>query len=296
MGIFSMESPTEEQRRDLVRRTYLRYYEHTNTPNRICALQEILNKSLASNELEDCQMAYTFVVGGNPNGTTELVDLKNASYPILALNNNQSNNNNSDDRYDTVYLNIRENMEEGKSQTWLKYATAVVLKDHYFDYIGKMDTDTLLYPDIFFKTTFNHLAVFPNNVRTYGGGPFVKTSPQEDHIALTYMGGRLYWMSPDLARYVTSPKCNRSALALHSEDQSIGNFVHSHPLPIRRIQMPFYCFEHPMKDVDQFRKHWDRYMRRNKQARNQTENAMSMIHSLQTSTGKVRTQLNRAVE
>jgi hypothetical protein len=159
-----------------------------------------------------------------------------------------------------------------------------------------MDTDTLLYPDIFFKTTFNHLAVFPNNVRTYGGGPFVKTSPQEDHIALTYMGGRLYWMSPDLARYVTSPKCNRSALALHSEDQSMGNFVHSHPLPIRRIQMPFYCFEHPMKDVDQFRKHWDRYMRRNKQARNQTENAMSMIHSLQTSTGKVRTQLNRAVE
>jgi uncharacterized protein (DUF488 family) len=104
------------------------------------------------------------VVGGNPSGTTELMEF-NDTYPITL--NGQSLEN-STDRYDTVYLNIRENMNDGKSQTWFRYAT-MVLENHYFDYIGKMDTNTLLFPDKFLNETFDRLPPFPNNTRTYGG-------------------------------------------------------------------------------------------------------------------------------
>jgi hypothetical protein len=129
VGIFTTDSLKEERRRDLIRTTYLRFYVNTTTPKLICALQEILNNSLANEE--DCQMAYTFVIGGNPSGTTELMEF-NDTYPITL--NGQSLEN-STNRYDTVYLNIRENMNDGKSQTWFRYAT-MVLYNHYFDYIS----------------------------------------------------------------------------------------------------------------------------------------------------------------
>jgi hypothetical protein len=82
----------------------------------------------------------------NPNGPTELELVAfNDSYP-LTVNNTKKKGK------DVVNLNIREHMEEGKSQTWFKYVTTV-LDHHYFDYIGKTDTDTLVYPSSFSKGT-----------------------------------------------------------------------------------------------------------------------------------------------
>jgi hypothetical protein len=260
LGIFTMDSPTETERRAMIRKTYLGYFaKGKKTPHRICSLQELVaDSSLAS----ECQMAYTFVMGGNPNGPKELVEF-NASHP-MTVDNPQSNSSTSTSttlqEKDIVYLNIQENMKEGKSQTWFKYATTVLDDHHYFDYIGKTDGDTLIYPNLFLKFTLNPLPIFPNNMRSYGGDYRIKPSTKGLNIGPVYMGGHLYFMSPDLARFITSPNCNRTALAVFSEDQSIGNFIHSHPLPIRRIRMSTRYFMHPVKKVKRWRTLWKKFL------------------------------------
>jgi hypothetical protein len=62
---------------------------------------------------------------------------------------------------------------------------------------------------------------------------------------------------------------NRSVLAVYSEDQSIGNFVHSHPLPIHRIRMNTNVFEHPVKRIDRVRTLWRKHAGVSKQQKKQ---------------------------
>jgi hypothetical protein len=267
MGLFTTDSAEEAKRRAVIRQTWVKYYETSaTTPNRICSLQELINDTTTTTtdstgiELSDeCQMAYIFVVGGNAKGPKELVD-SNASYPISVPCHLQHNHDQSEER-DVLCLNIQENMKEGKSQTWFHYASTIVLTHHYFDYLGKMDTDTLLFPNRFLEDNIHHLPRFPNNMRVYGGNSQIKPSVPELHVGPTYMGGALYFMSPDLARYITSPHCNRTALKRFNEDKSIGNFVHSHPLPIRRIPLPLNVREHPLKQVEEFQRRWDTFQR-----------------------------------
>jgi hypothetical protein len=141
----------------------------------------------------------------------------------------------------------------------------MVLENHYFDYIGKMDTDTLLFPDKFLNETFDRLPPFPNNTRTYGGTFILAKTLMKRETAPAYMAGPLYWMSPDLARYITSARCNRSALFIPSEDRAIGTLVHSHPLPIRQIQAAPHSFAHPIKELNKFGSHWKRYVSKTKE-------------------------------
>ena len=68
-------------------------------------------------------------------------------------------------------------------------------------------------------------------------------------------------MSPDLARYITSSACNRTALAVYSEDQSIGNFIHSLDEPIRRIRIRTDYFDHPVKKVERMKAMWNKKQR-----------------------------------
>lgn len=67
-------------------------------------------------------------------------------------------------------------------------------------------------------------------------------------------------LSPDLARYITSKHCNRSALAVFSEDQSVGNFVHALGEPIRRLWIREKILLHPIKRVDRLRTLWNKYV------------------------------------
>jgi hypothetical protein len=265
LGIFTMDSPLEKERRDVIRKTYLKAFaKSSKQPHRICSLQQLLDEVHALPNEHDCQLAYTFVMGGNPNGPTELVDF-NASYPMTVPTRNQLLLR---DEADIVHLNIRENMKEGKSQTWLKYATTV-LETRYLDYIGKTDTDTLIYPRLFLDQILQRLPRFPNNIRIYGGDYRIKPSMSTLNLGPVYMGGHLYFMSPDLARYSASTQCNRSVLAVYSEDQSIGNFVHSHPLPIHRIRMNTNVFEHPVKRIDRVRTLWRKHAGVSKQQKKQ---------------------------
>ena len=259
VGIFTTSTDEiEEQRRQLIRSTYLSFYNATKnqgTPHRICSLYEIKKGVVQEQE---CQLAYAFVVGGNPEGTTELLQ-SNSSCPMTV------DPLPSGVEPDMVYLNIRENMNQGKSQTWFKYALTI-LDDHYFDYIIKMDSDTIFFPTEFFEFAQKRLAPFPNNMRTYGGTPIIKPTGDKDGILVgpAYMTGFFYFLSPDLARFVTSKTFNRSAVDVNIEDLSMGNFVHSHPLALKRIRISLRFYRHPVKILYQFENKWKAYLAKKK--------------------------------
>lgn len=75
------------------------------------------------------------------------------------------------------------------------------------------------------------------------------------------MAGELYWMSPDLARFVTSRRCNRKEVDWGIEDFSMGNFVHSNPLPIHRIPIVGNkAHKHPVKLLEDLRSQWTKFL------------------------------------
>ena len=282
LGIFSMDSTEESERRAMIRRTYLSQYSKSisNNKNSICSLSSFLVRNTSTTtpsrghegSINDfgCRLAYTFVMGGNPDGPTELVKY-NDTYPLLLP---QTNKGGVEEEQDTIYLNIRENMKEGKSQTWLTYASKYLLEEYgmYFDYIGKTDTDTLLYPSSFISQVLDQVPTFPDNTRIYGGDYRIRPSTDSLNLGPVYMGGHLYYLSPDLARFIISDNCKRSDVAVWSEDQSIGNFVHLHPLPIRRIRMTTNVFEHPVKKVTRFRSLWNKFVEKYKNKKFKTNN------------------------
>jgi hypothetical protein len=136
-------------------------------------------------------------------------------------------------------------MEDGKSQTWFKY-TSMVVKEFHFDFIVKVDSDTLVFMPTFLSYASRKLR--NHKERVYGGAAMYEDSCDpnvtEEHacplplVGSLYMSGELYWMSPDLADFITSPHVDRNSLMIRHEDVDIGNFVYSHPKSIRDVKMP----------------------------------------------------------
>ena len=70
----------------------------------------------------------------------------------------------------------------------------------------------------------------------FGGSPFDKRMcgwPSHEHCenftAPVYMGGAFYFVSIDLAEYISSESCPRKNLFIPHEDVTMGNYVFSHP-------------------------------------------------------------------
>ena len=79
-------------------------------------------------------------------------------------------------------------------------------------------------------------------------------------VGPNFMSGLLYWMSPDLADFITDPeRCNRKKYHAPFEDLNIGNLIHSHPQMIRRVQMSFSSIDHPVKQTGDFKAKWKKY-------------------------------------
>jgi hypothetical protein len=250
MGIFTMDNEIEKARRAAVRSTYLSYYKDShNMRYRICSLQDLLRGSLPNDGI-DCQMAYAFVMGSNPNGPTNLVNTT-STVPLTVNDIPEALR----EETDIVHLNVRENMEDGKTPSWFRFATTVVDEQFYFDYIGKTDTDTLIFPKHFLDVSFAKYPRFPDNVRVFGGEERLKYEWGPRMVGPLYMGGHLYLMSIDLARFVTTTDLRSVDYGI--EDMSMGNFVHSHPLPIHRIPIVGRkAYRHPLKDVDEYLQEW----------------------------------------
>ena len=217
----------EVDRRKAVRETYLSFYQDISSqqePNRICSLVAILRQLVS---LQECQLIYVFFVGGSPHGPTELV-APNISFPMTI-------NSTLEGEDDVIFLNIRENLEDGKSQTFFKYASMIVAKDVPVDYIGKIDSDTLLFVPEFLDFCKQNLPRRPHNRLVYGGNPHLAGScdpaVNDTHpcplelVGEVYMGGSFYWMSPDLADFISSDRVPRAKLAIRHEDVDVGNFI-----------------------------------------------------------------------
>lgn len=286
-GIPTVDNEKEKLRRQALRDTYLNYYKDFGSPNekyRICNLLDVIKNRIPTFdddhdgyddgiEMEVCQIAYVFFIGGNPNGPTELVK-PNTTYPMTI----EIPNNGNDEIDDIVYLNIKENLEDGKSQTWFKYASMQmekynnnnnenILNDDdendnndknnnkkkkrrrqiHFDYAAKVDSDALIFIPTMLEYLQRHVPASPNNVRVYGGAtrdkytcdPLVKDThscplPLRGPL---YMQGSLYWMSSDLAKFITSDDVDRTEMTIRHEDVDVGNFVYTHPESITTVQV-----------------------------------------------------------
>jgi hypothetical protein len=106
---------------------------------------------------------------------------------------------------------------------------------------------------------------YPRNVQIYGGKFPTRPNPNliRKTVGPVYFAGELYWMSPDLARFITSSEFDRKAVDFRIEDHAMGNFVHSFPGPIRRTPVNRGAVHlHPLKDVEQYRQKWLMILRR----------------------------------
>jgi hypothetical protein len=219
----------------------------------------------------DCLFIYTFVVGGNPKGPTELLEF-NSSYPMIAEESMVPSNSNSTEEDDVAFLNIRENMNLGKSQTFFAYASTIVAnhEDFIVDFIAKTDTDTMVLPPRFFQR-LNKVYLSYGTERVYLG--IEQRNAKQWRVGDKYMNGELYILSVDLADFLSSKECQRSQLAETSaEDLTIGNFVLSHPRPVNRLPLfngemhlknPRLPWLHvrPLKSPATFRKTWKTYLK-----------------------------------
>jgi hypothetical protein len=277
LGIFSMNTEGDFERRKVIRDTYLSYYKSPHHKhgaenltssflNRICSLNDLQTGTLETPE--DCQLVYTFVVGAanSSNHSDAPTQLLDDSRPMLV---DRTLIPNSED--DVTYLNIRENMNEGKSLTWFKHASSNIAKELRFDFVSKVDTDTLLYPENILATIeqrlrYSHKTPRPN--RVYGG---VKVGLI--WRGYRYMQGGFYFLSTELASFITSKECsNRSQIIAEdvtrfgqrTEDAEIGLLVASYPGRIQWLdfQVPGLAWFHHqiMKGEQGFDQNWENFL------------------------------------
>lgn len=241
---------TSQERRTMIRQTYLNFYNDmaeirnessTTTPyKKICSLRHLH---------KDCQMAYIFVAaGGTSQSPSELMH-PNESYPITTIPDPVTEN----EEDDIIYLNVREHMNQGKIPTWFKYATMFTHPDWDFDYVAKVDDDTLLFTGNLMDVLERDLAK-PEDINKDGlvyGGTINNVSVAwkerncsdatqwEDCPILgpIWMIGPFYFLSKNLAKYITSDVIDRDALT-HVEDVSTASFVWSHPGNITVVEIP----------------------------------------------------------
>jgi hypothetical protein len=132
VGIFSTESDKSLSLRSRISSLFKLWND-----DRICSFSGFQTLPTHQRKRSRCQFIYTFVIGGDhPGAPAENVG---NDRPMLF---NRTSSNESDPTSMT-YLNIRENMEDGKSQSWLKYA-AHMAEIYGFTYVGKMHEDSIL--------------------------------------------------------------------------------------------------------------------------------------------------------
>jgi hypothetical protein len=251
-GIMSTNREEDKRRRDLIRHSYLSYYKNdSQTPHRICSLTDY--EAGRIQQIESCEIIYTFVIGGatDKNAPTDLVDYGDNSRPLTLDRPVTSQED------DVIYLNIKENGKEGKAQTYFKWASTLVQNGKLqVDYIAKVDSDTMLFPSRWFS--FVEGSLFPHPFNRRSG---MRLWHCRQLVNKNYMSGEIYFMSPDLAEFIVSPELNRKPLIFYTEDFTIGNFVHSSPLPINQVVISpkHVLWEHgdQIKDPDAFERRWN---------------------------------------
>ena len=238
IGIFSASGIAKyDHRREYIRNTFVNPEEE-----HLCSLQEYMYRVDHDEieSLEECEIIYTFVIGGGKWG--ERPPDHGDDEPLTLTQDSYGNS-----ETDCTYLNIRENMEKGKSATWLKYAS-LIGHQYGIDYVMKVDDDTVTSVTNLVQFTRDELPPAPYNTRIYGGPPRPSVSAQT-----MYAAGELYFMSLDLAYYVgnelTAQERAEMRTAIKSiEDLDMATYVYSHPYPIKYLNLNLWkIWEHSQK-------------------------------------------------
>ena len=161
IGIISSLSRSDYYYRKRHRELFQEIWNDT----RVCTLDDVR---------DECQIVYTFIIGaGNQSAPTQLVNnTSNNNWPLLV---EKPVPNIEKTRYlqdvngpDVTLLNIRENMNEGKSESFL-YFCSIVMKRHSIDYAMKLDADSILHLHRFLKFSQYHLPPAPYAERIFVG-------------------------------------------------------------------------------------------------------------------------------
>jgi len=243
LGIFSMNTEEEKARRELIRKTML---AKEKEDERICSLKDYLDYAkMTGSQTQNCISPYVFVIAaGGEHRPTEYED--NGIESIVL---DPSTIPDAED--DCIYLNIKENKDDGKSVTYFKFGQSIATQ-FGIDYIGKTNSDSLIDMNLYLDFLMNDLAPAPYNRRTYGGSTW--TNNDKSSI---YAAGQFYFMSADLAEYISVIMSHERRMELTNtrpyEDMDVGAFVFSHPRPIKFISLSQYTFwAHHLKSEEEW--------------------------------------------
>lgn len=209
------------ERRQFVRDSVLSFYKDTEDKDstKICSIMDVLSEK-TNVSMEDCQIAYAFIVGGLESGETRYLRPRTED-PITM----PPSMKNITEEPDVVALRIFENMNEGKTPTFYKYASMVTEEvrnmtgGETFDYIVKMDLDTMLFPPMFLEFGNKNLLPGVHGRHIYSGKE-VKSL----NTGIAWASGALQILSTSLASDISSPDDARRRFAKH-EDVDISRRI-----------------------------------------------------------------------
>ena len=246
LGIFCQLNDTKH--RQMTRSTMLGPDLPDHVRSRICSLQDYLDASKATSH---CQIIYTFVVGGNssapmayPQDPTQLV-VRNSTLSSLEP--------------DVLLMNIKENMNDGKTPSWFHYTSTLLHRG--IDYVSKLDLDTLVSVPQLLDVVNNELPprrwrrtapprVFGGLMMDFEacGGKFWKArcDPAKGKV---YMSGQFYFVSYDIVKYQSRWRTNTTFKERRYEDLNFGIRIWAYPHPIKVIAFnPNMFWWHGLKD------------------------------------------------
>jgi hypothetical protein len=214
VGIFCTKEDVE--RRQFVRDSILSFYKDTHDRNstRICSLNDLL--LLNKTDIIDCQIAYVFVAGGLEKGPTQLL-MPNETHPITIPAPTAQKQES-----DLVFLNIKENMNDGKTPTYYKYASMVAESFENtpapFHFVIKMDLDTMLFVPNFLAYAQEH---FPLDIKQVNIGKKIQGGISK----YLWGSGAFQIVSVDLAKAITCPESVGKMERAEDEDKEISKRV-----------------------------------------------------------------------
>ena len=183
-GIETGSSPLEATRRQVIRQSYLGIYQNSTTPHRICPLSRLLfdpdNYIISSG----CQVAYTF-------------------FQVV------SSTTTNDMEHDIVYLEAPETSVSGINNitAWFRYASSLEIP---FDYIAKVDSDTIMLPDLLLSEAIATNEKHPKKSAPPPTSEYAATGTDDESLDCLHIpgnechsfNGRFYYLSRDLASLV----------------------------------------------------------------------------------------------
>lgn len=220
-----------------------------------------------------CRLIYSFVIGASPDphAPTKIID---SSRPCVVPQQQSipqpQNILPNEPQDDLVFLNIRENMNEGKSTTWFYCATSTFMEG--IEYVGKMDTDTLplldqfmkqiqqLPPMPYHKNTL--IGYFLNKHTTWRSGTDQRKEKYFDENYESnhpYAQGALYIFSEDVAASLPQQHNAFQLEGIEDHDQSTMAMLNKKNVPMRlhMVSRDLIWWKHPLKRDRRNKKRWE---------------------------------------